>query len=434
MMIFGKVSLMIKATISLLVGGSLALAGPQVVHARGCGGAHASGGYHGGSYSGSHSYSGSSDGRYGGASGSYNRSYEGSHGGSADVSGTRGAAYGPNGAAAGGTRDVSATGPKGQTYNSQQEHGAAAGPNGAAAGGSRSTSATGAYGQSYSGQREGAAAAGPYGAAAGGAYHGAAGYGTAHTALPTDAGYGVAGSGTGAVAYAGYHQTEAVSGSVYAARGAAVRTSYTGYGAFGQGWYAAHPGAWSPTGWTAGRAWGAATWPAVGSWYGWAGGVQPIYYDYGNNVSYQDNQVYYGDQPVASAEQYYQQTATLAQSQPAPDPKTGDWLPLGVFGLVRGSESDPHYVMQVAVNKAGAVAGNYWDVVSGTSVPIQGAVDQKAQRLAWTVGDNKDTVGETGIYNLTKEEAPALIHVGKDKTQQWTLVRLKQPEPAGSEK
>ena len=45
-----------------------------------------------------------------------------------------------NDAAAESTRDVSATGPKGQTYNSQQERrGAAAGPNGAVAGGSRST-------------------------------------------------------------------------------------------------------------------------------------------------------------------------------------------------------------------------------------------------------------------------------------------------------
>ena len=87
--------------------------------------------------------------------------------------------------------------------------------------------------------------------------------------------------------------------------------------------------------------------------------------------------------------------------------------------------------MQLAVNKSGAVAGNYSDVISGTTIPIQGAVDKQTQRLAWTVGDNKTTVGETGIYNLTKDESPALIHIGKDKTQQWTLVRLKQPEQAG---
>jgi hypothetical protein len=81
----------------------------------------------------------------------------------------------------------------------------------------------------------------------------------------------------------------------------------------------------------------------------------------------------------------------------------------------------------LAVNKSGAVAGNYHDVVSGTTVAVQGAVDKQTQRLSWTVGDNKSTVGETGIYNLTMDEAPALIHIGKDKTQQWTLVRMKQP-------
>jgi hypothetical protein len=413
-----------KTTVSLLVAASLTLLGTHVVHARGFGGAHAggehsSGGYHSGGYS-SHSYAAAGPhGEAAGRTGTTEHTYEGSHGTSVEhgTATARGEAEGPGGAAAGGkaVSGTEVTGPKGDSYTHESSagRGVAAGPGGVEAGRQVSSGGTvkGAEGTTYA-----------HGAAAGWA-----GYSGAHVALPTDAGYGLAASGTGAVAFAGYHQTEAVSGSVYAARGAAVRTSYAGYGAFGQGWYAAHPGAWNPTGWAAGRAWGVAAWPAVGSWYGWTSGVQPIYYDYGNNVSYQDNQVYYGDQPVASAEQYYQQTATLAQSQPVLDPTAGDWLPLGVFGLIRGSESDPHYVMQLAVNKAGAVAGNYWDVVGGTSLPIHGAIDKQTQRLAWTVGDNKDTVGETGIYNLTKDEAPALIHLGKDKTQQWTLVRLKQP-------
>ncbi len=447
---------MIKTTFSLLIGASLTLLGPQVVHARGCGGARAGGG----SYSGSHSFSGGSDGRYGGASGSYNRSYEGSHGGSYDASGTRGAAYGPNGAAAGSTRDVSATGPKGQSYNSQEERGAAAGPNsaaagstrdvsatgskgqsynsqeergaaagpnGAVAGGSRSTSATGAYGQSYSAQREGAVAAGPYGAAAG-TYHGAAGYSTAHTALPTDAGFGMTAAGTETAVHAGYHQTEAVSGSVYAARGAAVRSSYSGYGLYGADWHAANPGAWTAAGWKAGYAWTPATWPSVGVSLGWAAGVQPVPYNYGSNVTYQGDQVYYGSQPVASADQYYQQASTLSQSVPAADAIADAWMPLGVFALVQKEQSEPHYVMQLAVNKSGAIGGNYSDMVSGTNVTIQGAVDKKTQRAAWTVGNAKTTVCETGIYNLTRDEAPVLIHIGKDKTQQWLLVRLKKPQ------
>ena len=419
-MVFRKISLMIRTTISVLIGASLALLAPQVVHARGCGGARASGsasGARGGSYSGSRSASGESGRGYGSASSSYNRSYEGSHGGSAEVSGERGAAAGPNGVAAGSNRDVSATGPKGQTYNSQEERGAAAGPNGAVAGGSRTTGATGAYGQTYSGQRQGAAD-----------------YSTAHTALPTDAGYGMPATRTGSTAYAGYHQTEAVSGGVYAARGATVRRSYNGYGMYGDAWHAANPNAWAAAGWKTGYAWTPATWPAVGASMGWAAGVQPVAYNYGNNVTYQDDQVYYGSESVATAEQYYQQASTLAQSASAADAKADEWIPLGVFAFVQKEQSDPHYVMQLAVNKSGAIGGNYSDVVSETNVPIQGAVDKKSQRAAWTVGKNKNTVCETGMYNLTQDEAPALLHIGKDKTQQWLLVRLKQPEQSGSEK
>jgi hypothetical protein len=156
--------------------------------------------------------------------------------------------------------------------------------------------------------------------------------------------------------------------------------------------------------------------------------VQPFAYNYGTNITYQDDQVCYGDQPIATADQYYQQASVLAQSAPAPDPNSSEWLPLGVFALVQGDQSDPHYIMQLAVNKSGILAGNYSDLMSGTNVPVHGAVDRKTQRVAWTVGENKHTVGETGLYNLTQDEAPALIHIGKDKTQQWTLVRLQQPQ------
>jgi hypothetical protein len=55
-------------------------------------------------------------------------------------------------------------------------------------------------------------------------------------------------------------------------------------------------------------------------------------------------------------------------------------------------------------------------------------VDKKTQRAAWTIGDNKDNVMKTGIYNLTRDETPMLVHFGKDKTEQWLLVRMDQDE------
>lgn len=451
---------MIKTTISLLVAASLAMLGSEVVYARGCGGAHGGGGSRGG-YSGGESRGGYSGGAQRGGESARGGSREGysgresrgepaggQRGGESARGGSRGEYPGgePRGeSAAEGRRggessragppsgaEGAAAGAAAANRNQPQHSGAQGAAAGAAAANRNQPQYSGAQGAAA-----GAAAAnrnqpqysGAQGAAAGYAAAGWAGSSAAHVGLPTDVGFGAAAAtGAGAAAYVGNHQTLPVSASAYAARGAATRSAVAGSGAFGQGWYAAHPGAWNPTGWAAGQAWGASAWPSVGAWCGWSAGAQPVYYDYGNSVSYQGNQVYYGDQPVATADQYYQQASTLAQTQAAPDPKAGEWMPLGVFGLVRGAESDPHYIMQVAVNKSGAVGGNYYDVVSGTTVPIQGAVDKETQRLAWTVGDNKNTVGETGIFNLTKDEAPALIHIGKDKTQQWTLVRLKQPE------
>ena len=86
--------------------------------------------------------------------------------------------------------------------------------------------------------------------------------------------------------------------------------------------------------------------------------------------------------------------------------------------------------MQLEINKAGVVAGNYCDMLTDHNLPVHGAVDPKTQRLAWSVGKNQKVVGEVGLYNLTQAEAPALLHVGSEKTQQWLLVRLEQPAPA----
>ncbi len=87
-------------------------------------------------------------------------------------------------------------------------------------------------------------------------------------------------------------------------------------------------------------------------------------------------------------------------------------------------------MFELAVNKSGAVAGNYYSVLTGTTLPVHGSVNKKTQRAAWTVGDNRTTVYDVGIANLTKDEAPLLLHLDKDRTQQWTLVRLKQPPQA----
>ncbi|MBI2823735.1 MAG: hypothetical protein HYX69_03470 [Planctomycetia bacterium] len=204
---------------------------------------------------------------------------------------------------------------------------------------------------------------------------------------------------------------------------------------FNNNWWHNHPNAW-PNRWNywhghyPGYWWGAAGWGALtgfiaGSW------AQPVYYNYadGGNVAYDDGNVYVDGQQVATADQYAQQAQTLAATPTPADVENADWMPLGVFSLSTSANDDhPVMVLQMAVNKQGNITGMYYNTASDNAQPIQGAVDRATQRAAWTVGDKKSTVLETGIYNLTKDETPVLVHFGGQQTQTWLMVRMKEPK------
>jgi hypothetical protein len=85
-------------------------------------------------------------------------------------------------------------------------------------------------------------------------------------------------------------------------------------------------------------------------------------------------------------------------------------------------------VFQLAINKQGIIRGNFQDSSDGKTETVQGSADLKTQRVAFTVADKPNVVIETGLYNLTKDEAPALVHLGADKTEQYLLVRIKNPD------
>lgn len=212
------------------------------------------------------------------------------------------------------------------------------------------------------------------------------------------------------------------------ARGDRVRNGFRGRGLYSPGWYARYPGAWAAAGWGAGYAWNAATWDSLGDWFGY-GDQEPVYYDYGNSVTYQDDSVYVNDQDVGTAEQYYDQAQDLVTTGAKADASTDEqWLPLGVFAATKADHDSANMDFQLAVNKDGIIRGNYTNTVTNRVLPIHGSVDKKAQRAAWSADDKQHTVVETGLYNLTKDEAPALVHLGSDRTEQWTLVRIKKDD------
>ena len=174
-----------------------------------------------------------------------------------------------------------------------------------------------------------------------------------------------------------------------------------------------------------------ATWGSLASWFPW-GWNQPVSYNYGDNVYVQGDAVYYGEKAVASQQQYRDQAYAIASSaeEVAPD-GAGEWLSLGVFAMVQDGQAsgpEPTLYLQLAVSKEGMLAGTYYNSSNDQSYEIEGAVDKQTQRTAWTVGGKAWPVMETGVSNLTKDEAPSLIHFENGQTQQWLLVRLEDPE------
>lgn len=368
-----------------------------------------SGGFNGdrGSYSGERSFSGYSGWNRGGASGSYDRSWSDARGGSISTSGTRDAGYGRFGGYAGSSRDTSITTAGGKTYSGSTERGAAVGP----------------FGRTVGGSEHFGTATGARGTVSGGWQTAFAG-----RSFPTDGGLAHY-SSFGAAGVA--HTTAFWSNGSMAARAGSVRTGFGYYNCFHPTWYAAHPGCWTAAAWANDAAWRAVGWATLASYCGMAANDDstPIEYNYGTNVLYQDNNVYVNGQQVATAQQYAQQATTLAeQGQTANAPPTQEWKALGVFALVQGEESTSNNIFQLAVNKDGIIRGNYYDGLMDNTTEVYGAVDKKTQTAAWTIGKKKDRVFEAGVYNLTKEQTPVLVHFGKDRTQQWLLVRMQQPK------
>ena len=196
-------------------------------------------------------------------------------------------------------------------------------------------------------------------------------------------------------------------------------------------WHHRHNGHYRPGYW-----WRWATVGAVSAWiiYDWA---NPAYYAYGpgGNVYYEGDTVYVNGQPAYSGEEYYQQAADIADNVPKlaeEKAKQIEWMPLGVFAVVQDKAKESGLMLQLAVSKEGIISGTMFNEPAKSVRAVEGMVDKKTQRAVWSFVDDKKTevFMETGVFNLTKEETTALVHIGPKDTQVWTLVRL--DEPAGN--
>ena len=175
--------------------------------------------------------------------------------------------------------------------------------------------------------------------------------------------------------------------------------------------------------------WGWAAWPVVTSWFPW-GWTQPVYYSYGDNVYYEDDQVYYGDAAGRHRRRVRATGGSDRHQRSGRQAGRHDWMPLGVFAVTPDGEpngAEPTLYLQLAVSKQGIISGTLQNTATDKVQPIEGMVDKQTQRAAWTVQGQTRPIMETGIGNLTQDTAPALVHFADGSTQQWLLVRLDKP-------
>ena len=220
-----------------------------------------------------------------------------------------------------------------------------------------------------------------------------------------------------------------------------IRNNYRQQSILDPGWWANHPHlaneywhnqVWHNQDWH--YWWRPATWAIASAWFPW-GWSSPVSYDFGDNLLYDNDIVYMDGEQVATADEYYQQATQLASTAKDDTADKTEWLPLGVFALSRGDTGASNTVLQLAVSKEGVISGTYYNSDTDIARPVKGTVDKKTQRAAWTFADGKNTniVMETGINNLTQDQAELLVHFGKDMAQQWLMVRLQEPEDKGKQ-
>jgi len=160
-----------------------------------------------------------------------------------------------------------------------------------------------------------------------------------------------------------------------------------------------------------------------------------VYYDYGDTLYYEGDNVYYNDEVIATADEYTEQAQQIVAAVPDVNPDDVEWMPLGIFALTQkeGTVEDTTFFVQLAISKEGIIAGTFQNTATDNSVELQGTIDTKSQRAAWGPVDKDWPIMETGIYNLSENEAGVLFHFEDGQTQQWEMNRLDEQEESGQE-
>ena len=80
--------------------------------------------------------------------------------------------------------------------------------------------------------------------------------------------------------------------------------------------------------------------------------------------------------------------------------------------------------MQIALNKQGTISGTLCNTTADATPPIVVRSTSRSGAPAVTPAARTNAVAETGISNLTQDQTSILLHLGKERAEEYLLVRL----------
>jgi hypothetical protein len=160
---------------------------------------------------------------------------------------------------------------------------------------------------------------------------------------------------------------------------------------FSSQWHQEHPKAWKYDNNKA-NIWVNASLPGVYSWLNW-GNVPPQY-----NVGIGNHQHF--------DLQHY-----------------GEWYPLGVYSLMAGPGDMGTRIVQLAIDRHGHIAGNYYDIITDTNSSISGDVRRQSQRAYWSLNKNDSIRFKAPLYRLMQPYGYVTVELPGGE-QDWQFVRL----------
>jgi hypothetical protein len=164
---------------------------------------------------------------------------------------------------------------------------------------------------------------------------------------------------------------------------------------FSSQWYDEHPKAWGHDhdhDRNHDHVWVAATLPGVYSWLGWG----DVPREFGVNI---------GNSARVDLSQYH------------------DWYPLGVYSLMAGPGDMGTRIVQLAVDRHGHIAGNYYDMISDSNYSLSGEIGRQQQRVYFSLNKNKYVRFRVHISRLLRPYGAMIVQLPGGE-QEWQFVRL----------